>query len=59
MQKHDSALDTLLELDGITLVVDPQGGHWVRFVITRVPPTQEKPHGLDYSLTLHARSGER
>jgi hypothetical protein len=29
MQKHDPALDTLLDLDGITLVVDPKGGHWV------------------------------
>jgi hypothetical protein len=56
MQKHDPALDTLLELNGITLVVDPQGGHWVRFVVNKVPPTPEKPHGLDYSLTLHDRT---
>lgn len=59
MQKHDSALDTLLDLDGITLVVDPEGGYWVRFVVTRVPATVEKPHGLDYSLTLHGPKGER
>ena len=59
MQKHDPALDTLLDLDGLTLVVDPEGGHWVKFVVTRVPATAEKPHGLDYSLTLHERSGER
>ncbi|HEY1904282.1 MAG TPA: DUF6516 family protein [Terracidiphilus sp.] len=59
MQKHDPALDTLLDLDGLTLVVDPAGGHWVRFVVTRVPATAEKPHGLDYSLTLHGRNGER
>jgi hypothetical protein len=59
MQKHDPALDTLLELNGITLVVDPQGGHWVRFVVNKVPPTPEKPHGLDYSLTLHDRNGDR
>jgi len=31
----------------------------VRFVVTRVPATAEKPHGLDYSLTLHGRVGER
>jgi hypothetical protein len=24
-----------------------------------VPVTPEKPHGLDYSLTLHGRTGER
>jgi len=52
---HDPALDTLLDLDGITLIVDPEGGHWVRFVVTQVPATPEKPHGLDYSLTLHER----
>ncbi|HWG20272.1 MAG TPA: DUF6516 family protein [Terracidiphilus sp.] len=59
MQKHDPALDALLDLDGLTFVVDPEGGHWVRFVVTRVPATPEKPHGLDYSLTLHGRNGER
>ena len=26
MRKHDPALDTLLDLDGLTLVVDPEGG---------------------------------
>jgi hypothetical protein len=59
MRKHDPALDTLLELDGLTLVVDPEGGHWVRFVVNQVPVTPEKPHGLDYSLTLHGRNGQR
>ena len=59
MRKHDPALDALLDLDGLTLVVDPEGGHWVRFAVTRVPATAGKPHGLDYSLTLHGRSGER
>ena len=59
MQKHEPALDTLLYLDGLTLVVDPEGGHWVRFVVTRVPVTPEKPHGLNYSLTLHGPNGER
>jgi hypothetical protein len=34
-------------------VVDPEGSHWVRFVVTRVPPAAEKPHGIDYALTLH------
>jgi hypothetical protein len=59
MRKHDPALDTLLDLDGLTLVVDPEGGHWVRFVVNRVPVTPEKPHGLDCSLTLHGRNGQR
>jgi hypothetical protein len=31
----------------------------VRFVVTRVPASLEKPHGIDYSLTLHGPGGER
>jgi len=58
-QPRDSSLDTLLDLDGQTFVVDPAGGYWVRFVVTRVPATPEKPHGLDYSFTLHGPDGER
>jgi len=56
---RDPSLDTLLDLDGQVLVVDPDGGHWVRFVVTRVAASPEKPHGLDYSLTLHGTEGER
>jgi Family of unknown function (DUF6516) len=56
---RDPTLDVLLDLDGQVLVVDPEGGHWVKFTVTRVPATREKPHGLDYSLTLHGPKGER
>ena len=60
MPEHrDSTLDVLLDLDGQILVVDPEGGHWVKFVVTRVPASPEKPHGIDYSLTLHGPEGER
>jgi hypothetical protein len=59
MEPHDPTLDVLLDLDGQVLVVDPEGGYWVRFVVTRVPVSPEKPHGLDYSLTLHGPDGER
>ncbi|MFO1187095.1 MAG: hypothetical protein U1E87_06350 [Alphaproteobacteria bacterium] len=31
---RDASLDTL-DLDGQALVVDPEGGHWVKFVVTR------------------------
>ena len=55
----DASLDTLLDLDGIVLVVDPSGGHWVKFDVVRVEPSPERPHGLSYSLTLHAVNGER
>jgi hypothetical protein len=39
--------------------VEPEGGHWVRFVVTQVPVSPEKPHGIDYSLTPHGPEGER
>jgi hypothetical protein len=56
---RDTSLDTLLDLHGQLLVVDEKGGRWVKFVVRRVPVTPQRPHGLDYSLTLHDASGER
>jgi hypothetical protein len=56
---RDPTLDALLDLDGQVLVVDPEGGHWVKFVVTRVPVSPEKPHGIDYSLRLHGPDGGR
>src|SRR5580658_10272058 len=54
---HDLSLDTLLLLDGESFVVE--GNFWVKFEVKRVPVTVEKPHGLDYSLTLHDGNGKR
>ncbi len=48
-EDRDPSLDMLLDLDGQVLVVYPEDGHWVKFVVTRVPASPEKPHGLDYS----------
>jgi hypothetical protein len=59
IRKQDSGLDDLLALDGVVLVVDPAGKHWVKFVVKRVPPSEERPHGVGYSLTLHAADGKR
>jgi hypothetical protein len=56
---RDPSLDALLDLDGQVLVIDPETGHWVRFAVRRVPASEAKPHGLDYSLTLHGADGER
>jgi hypothetical protein len=58
-EPRDPSLDVLLDLDEQVFVVDPEGGHWVRFVVTRVPVSPEKPHGIDYSITLHGADGER
>jgi len=56
---RDPTLDTLLYLDGESFIVEVNGAFWVKFVVKRVPETPEKPHGLDYSLTLHDSDGER
>ena len=58
MVRRDSSLDALLDLHGQVLVID-EAGYWVRFIVHQVPATPQKPHGLDYTLTLHAPDGVR
>jgi Family of unknown function (DUF6516) len=58
MQTRDASLDSLLDLNGQVLVVD-EAGYWVRFTVHQVPASANKPHGLDYSLTLHGPDNER
>jgi hypothetical protein len=55
--KRDPCLDTLLLLDGEVFVTE--GNFRVKFEVKEIPATPEKPHGLDYSLTLHDGVGER
>lgn len=59
VRKRDYGFDTLLDLDGEVFVVDEEGHYVARFRAKRVPVTPDKPHGLDYSLTLHDQSGRR
>ena len=61
MTKHegDPGLDYLLDFNNENIEVDIERGYRVRFRITQVPVSPEKPHGLDYSLTLHAPDGKR
>jgi len=56
---RDPGSDVLLDLDGQVLVVDPKGEYWARFTVQRVEPSTDRPHGLNYSLTLHGPGGER
>ena len=56
---RDHGLDALLDLDGQVYVVDPSPNHWVKFSVKRVTASRARPHGLSYSLTLHAEDGER
>ena len=55
---RDLGLDTLLDLNGQTLFVD-ELGHWMKFIVLRTEVTPERPHGLSYSLTLHAPDGAK
>jgi hypothetical protein len=57
--RRDYSLHHLLDLHGQVLVIDEKGGYWVKFEVYQVPVTRARPHGLSYSLTLHAASGER
>ena len=58
METRDPSLDTLLDLNGVTMVIS-DSSYWVKFVVREVPVSREKPHGLDYSLTLHEPNGAR
>ena len=58
-EARDPALDALLLLDGEIFFADADGRHFVKFVVKRVEPNAERPHGLSYSLTLHAENGDR
>jgi hypothetical protein len=59
MAAPDPGLDTLLDLDGVSFFADAEGRFRVRFVVKRVEASEERPHGLSYSLTLHDEKGER
>lgn len=55
---HDNDIDTLLELDGV--IIEQVAGYWTKFEVKRISKiTEEIPHGIRYSLTLHDRYGAR
>ena len=57
-ESRDPGLDALLPFDGEVFFI-ADGKYYVKFVVKTVPPTPERPHGLNYSLTLHGEQGER
>jgi hypothetical protein len=60
MRRYDpklAGLQYLLDLHRETYEVG--GGWWVTIRATLVEPSEERPHGLQYSLTLHNPKGER
>ena len=56
---EDKTIENLLELEGVRYVVDEYLGFWVKFEARLVKPSDERPHGVKYSLSLHDRSNKR
>lgn len=59
MSSKDRTIENLVELDGISYVIDDHLGLWVKFEAKKIESTSNRPHGVRYSLTLHDRSGNR
>lgn len=55
---NETGLDYLLGLDG-NIEFQNDAGYWVKMEIFRIAVTAERPHGIKYSLTLHAPDGTR
>ena len=55
--KRDAALDTLLDLHGS--ILDQENGYWIKLEAWRVEVSDQIPHGIRYSLTLHEPHGNR
>ena len=53
----EHGLEFLLGFDG--RIHHLEKGYWLKFEITRVDATRNRPHGLAYSFTLHAPDGTR
>lgn len=57
-EPQDTGLVYLLGLDG-NIEVQNDDGYWVKMEVSRVAVTVERPHGIKYSLTLHAPDNTR
>lgn len=54
---EDHTLEFLLAFDG--RIHHYADGYFIKFEIKRVPESQERPHGLRYSFTMHGPDGKR
>jgi hypothetical protein len=57
IKKRDHSLELLLDLDGLNFA--QEGGFWIKYEVSAVEKTSERPHGIKYSLTLHDPQGKR
>lgn len=53
----DASLESLLELNGERFLLD--NGYWTKIEARIVDPSDEVPHGIKYSLTLHDKNNTR
>jgi len=55
--REDPGIATLVELHD--QIIDQGNGYWIKIEAWRVVATQDIPHGIRYSLTLHEPYGKR
>lgn len=56
-QSHDAGIKNLLDLHGS--IIDQGNGYWIKMEAWQVKATDNIPHGVRYSLTLHEPYGKR
>ena len=54
---RDVGLETLLALDGTEYTEEK--GYWYKIEASLIEPTEERPHGIRYNLTLHDYYNQR
>lgn len=55
--KRDTGLDTLLSMDGVVRVYPNK--YWWKIKAHLVDPSEQRPHGISYSFTLHDNKNTR
>ena len=55
----DWGLDSLLDWNGTDITIGKNGEYRIRIQAIRIPPSPERPHGLNYELTLLGPGGAR
>jgi hypothetical protein len=53
----DPTIENLLDLHREIFILER--GYWATFRAIRVPPSSERPHGIQYALSLHDETDER
>jgi len=54
---RDTGQDYFLSLDRQS--IGYEGGYWATFRVRKVEPSEERPHGFQYSLSLHDATDDR